>query len=146
LVISGVIYVTSFLVMLMTFSYTSLQELTSPLYAIARLIKYGPFYQRLDTIFLFLWCMASFITVSVLFYSAVSVYCKIFKLQDARPVVVPMSILLFAAAMAPRDFSNIVYTSVQQLRESGWIVFYGLPLIALIIAMIRRKKGVVSNA
>lgn len=146
LILSGIIYSATLVCMIMTFPYVTLQELTSPMYFMTRLIKYGTFFQRLDSIFLLIWTISSFITVSVLFYSAVSVYCKMFRLQDTRPVAVPMALLLFTSAMAPRDFSSIVYGTVQQIRENGWIIFYGLPLIALITAVLRKKKGGKVNA
>lgn len=141
LVLSGLIFATVFLFLIMIYPYFSLQELTAPFYVMTRGINYGIFFQRLDPIFLILWIMSIIIAVSVLFFSAVSTYCKIFRLQDSKPIIIPMAVILFALTMAPKDFTSLVYGPIEYFREYGWIIFYGLPLIALVTAVIREKKG-----
>lgn len=146
LILSGIIISAGLLCFTLIFPYTVNQELAAPMYIFARTIRYGAFIQRLDPLFLFLWNTATFITISVLFYSSVSTYCKMFRLQDTRPVIIPMAVLLFALAMTPKDFPSIVYGYVERIREYGWAIFYVLPLVALIIAVLRKKKGEKSNA
>lgn len=146
LVLSGLILSAGSLSFAMIYPYFIVPELTAPMYALARLIKYGTFFTRLDTLFLFLWNFSTFISLSTLFYASISIYCKLFRLQDKRPVIIPMAVFLFALTMVPRDFSSMVYGIINQSREFSWTVFYGLPLIALITAVIRGKKGVKSIA
>lgn len=146
IIVSGLLIALGFLAELMLFSYTSAQENSAPLYALARIIKYGSFFTRLDPLFLVLWTLATAITSSVLFYASVSIFCQAFRLSDKRPVIVPMLVILFALAMAPRDFSTIVYGFIEGSRQFNWIAFFGLPLIALVAAVIRNKKDDASNA
>ena len=146
LILSGIILSLGLLSFIMVFPYFSLEELTAPMYSMTRLIKYGTFFTRIDPLFLLLWNISTFISLSVLFYAAVSIYCKIFRLQDKRPIIVPMTVVFFASTMAPRDFSSIVYGVLQQFREYSWVIFFGLPLIAFITAVLRKKKGEKSNA
>jgi hypothetical protein len=141
LVLSAVIIALGLLAELLMFSYTTGQENAAPLYALARVIKFGNFLTRLDALFLLLWSVATLITVSVLFYASVSMFCKAFRLPDKRPVIVPMTLILFALAMAPRDFSTIVYGFIEGLRRYSWAVYFGLPAIALLTAAVRKKKG-----
>jgi len=54
LILSGAIFTTVLLFFIMTFTYSTLQELTSPMYTMIRAIKYGIFLQRLDPFFLFI--------------------------------------------------------------------------------------------
>lgn len=141
LILSGFIISSGLLCTSLAFPYFTIQEISAPLYMLSGIIKYGSFLQRLDPIFLFLWNTTTFITVSVLFYSSVSIYCKTFRLQDTRPVIIPLSVLLFTVAMIPKDFTSVVTTYVQGSRTSGIFVFYALPIIALITAILRKKKG-----
>lgn len=145
-ILSGVFVAFGLLAEVLLFSYTTGQENSAPLYALARIIKYGDFFSRLDPIFIILWSMATVIAISVLFYAAVSMFCQSFKLPDKRPVIVPMVVLLYALAMAPSDFSAIVYGFIEAARKFNWAVYFGLPIIALVAAMIRNKKGPVSDA
>ncbi|HEX2924973.1 MAG TPA: endospore germination permease [Ruminiclostridium sp.] len=146
LILSGIIIGGGLLCFNLAFPYQSTQELTAPIYVLARGIKQGTFFQRLDPIFIFLWNFASFIAVSILFYCAVSIYCKMFKINDKRPVIFPMAVLLFTFAAMPKDFSSVIEGSVQTLREYGWSIFYVLPLITLIVSAIRKKKGETNGA
>lgn len=146
LILSGILLSTGLLAFILVFPYTMTQELTVPIYIMARIIKYGAFIQRLDPVFIILWNISSMATVTILFYCAVSIYCKVFRLQDTKPVIIPMAVLLFTIAMAPKDFLTVITENLQQTRLYGMIVFFGLPLITLIIAIIRKRKGDVMRA
>ncbi|KPU44801.1 spore germination protein [Oxobacter pfennigii] len=146
LILSGFIISLGLLSISMAFPYQIAQEITAPVYELTRLIKYGSFVQRLDPFFLFLWNITTVITICILFNSSVSVCCKAFRLQDARPVIVPMAVILFSYAFIPESFMSVVTKYVQSSRIYGSLVFFGLPIIALAAAKIRKKKGDVSNA
>jgi spore germination protein (amino acid permease) len=145
IILSGLLIALGLLAQVLLFSYTAGRENSAPLYALARVIKYGEFFSRLDPIFIILWSMATMITVSVLFYTAVSLFCKTFRLLDTRPVIIPMIILLFVLAMVPRDFYTIVYGLIENARRFNWVIFFGLPLAALVTAVLRNKKDVSGN-
>jgi spore germination protein (amino acid permease) len=141
LAISGLILSLVLLISVLVFSYSSADEITSPMYVLARIIKYGGFFQRLDPLFLLLFVTVSIISVSVLLFTTVSITCKMFRLQDARPVVLPVGILVFTLAMAPKDLPTLVEVYVPLLRTYGNITFFILPLLAFIVAVLRNKKG-----
>ncbi len=126
---------------LLMFSYTTGQENAAPLYALARVIKFGNFLTRLDALFLLCGAWRRSSPSPSFFYASVSMFCKAFRLPDKRPVIVPMTLILFALAMAPRDFSTIVYGFIEGLRRYNWAVYFGLPAIALLTAAVRKKKG-----
>ncbi|MCL5072617.1 MAG: spore germination protein [Actinobacteria bacterium] len=139
LVLSGLIISASILAFTLTFPYYTAKEVTSPMYQMTTLIDYGRFFQRIDPVFLFVWNISTFISVIIVFYAFLSIYCKMFRIQDMRPAVIPSTIILFALSMIPRDMASIVFRNVQGLRSYGWVIFYILPLITLIIAKIRKK-------
>ncbi|MCX7920546.1 MAG: endospore germination permease [Clostridia bacterium] len=145
LMISGFIATTTLLSTMMAFNYTTAQEMTSRMYELSRLIRIGGFLQRLDPLFVFTWCIGSLISISFLFYCTISTYCKAFRIQDMRPVIVPFAIIFLTAGMIPQDLATVMGYS-QIFRQHGWTIFFGLPSLSLIIAIIRKKKGAGKSA
>lgn len=140
LIVSGLIISLGLSTTMMAFDYSTAQEITSRMYDLTRIIHLGGFFERLDPIFLFTWNIGTLVGVSTLFYASLSIYCKTFRIQDMRPIIIPKAIILFTVSMIPQDLTS-VSAYVHILREYGWIIFYCLPLAALITAMVRRKKG-----
>lgn len=145
LIISGIITSSVLFFSLMAFNYSIAQEVASQMYSLTRTIRIGGFLQRLDPLFIFTWGIGTLISVTALFYAFLSIYSKIFRIQDMRPLIVPSAIILFTVAMIPSDFITVTQY-VHVLRQNGWIVFYGLPLVALIVATTRKKKGTGKSA
>lgn len=144
-IISGLIISAALFATMMAFNYATAQETASRVYELARVIRVGDFMQRLDPFFLLTWCLGSLIGGSILLYCLISSYCKAFRIQDQRPVILPFSIVLFTACMVPKDMTTIA-EYVQLSRQYGWIVYFGLPIIVLMVAVLRKKKGVEKSA
>lgn len=141
LALSGLIIASGTLCTMLTFEYTGMQEVVSPLFELSRIIKYGTFFERMDPLFLFIWILVTVITISILFYSSLSIYCQIFRMPDNRPVIIPMVILLFSIAILPRNVMDLITNYYEGLTTYGNIVFFILPMIALIVAILRKKRG-----
>lgn len=141
LFISGIVLSLALLCYSMIFEYTSTTELSAPMYVMATLIKYGDFLQRLDPVFLVNWVITTVIYISFLLYSAISVYCKLFRIQDKKPVVIPMTVLAFTLAILPQDFTSVVTKYIQGIRIWANIPFFLFPFIALLVSLVRRKRG-----
>lgn len=141
LILSGILISVSILSFSLTFPYYIAREITAPMYQMGTMISYGRFLQRIEPIFLYIWLLSSYISVTAMFYGFLSIYCKIFWIDDLRPIVIPASVILYSFSILPADFSSVVYGSVQSLRNYGWIVYFVLPLIALVIAVLTNKKA-----
>lgn len=135
-----------FLAFSMTFPYYAAREILSPMYEMTTLIDYGTFVQRLDPIFLFIWTAAALIIQTIYFYIAASIYCKMFRIQDIRPVILPFAIIIFCSALIPKDSTSVVIGYVQTIRQFTWPIIFIPPIIALIAAILRKKKGGTKNA
>ena len=146
LAISGLLISVSLLAFTLTFPYTVGSEITSSMYELTMQIGYGRFVQRLDPIFLFVWIISSFITVSVLLYGALSIYSKVFDINDLRPCILPFFTIVFCLTFMPRDIETVRSSYIQNIRSYGWIIFYVMPLAALITAVMRKKKGAAGSA
>jgi len=141
IVASGILVSVAFLAFTLTFPYYTAEEVTAPLYQMMALIDYGRFFQRFDALFFFIWDISTLITVSLELYIAASIYCKMFRIQNIKPVIIPFSIIMFTIALIPKDFGTLMSGYDNLIREYGWTVFYILPIIALIAAKLRGKKG-----
>jgi len=129
----------------LTFPYFAAQEITAPMYEMATLIDYGRFLQRVEPIFLFIWIISSLISTTIVFYSFIWIFCKMFRIQDKKPIILGGAVILYAAAIMHKDIITVIYGNVQFIRNFGSLVIFVLPILALIIAAIRRK-GIKQNA
>lgn len=130
----------------LVFPYPVLQEMTSPIYTLARVVKYGVFVQRMDPLFIFLWNITTIISISALFYTSVRIFCQIFRLEDKRPIIMPLGVIVFSMTMTIVDITDVIGFYIELLRYYALGLFYIVPAIALITAIIRKKKGAEVNA
>jgi spore germination protein KB len=138
---SGIIFVISFLSITIFFPYAVVQELLSPMYVVASLIEYGRFFQRLEALFIFAWSICSVVSISLLFYSSLAVYCHIFRIKDKRPVVLPYAIIFFTLCMMPDSYAVISGVLSPVTYIGVWVTIYIPLIITLIVSWIRDMKG-----
>ncbi|MEN6624223.1 MAG: endospore germination permease, partial [Smithella sp.] len=143
--LSALLLSVSLLAYTLTFPYFVAQEITAPMYEMSTLIDYGTFLQRIESLFLFVWIITSLISTTIIFYSFVWMFCKMFRIQDKNPIILGGVVILFAAALMHKDIITVIYGSVEHIGNFGSLAAFILPLSALIIAVIR-KKGVKQNA
>lgn len=146
LAVSGLLISCVLLAFALSFPYTTVAEITSPMYELTMQIGYGRFVQRLDPVFLFVWVISSFITVSVLLYGFLSIYSKVFAIDDLRPCLAPSFITVFCLALLPKDIITVITGYIQNIRSYGWTIFFVIPLTALMTAIVRKKKGGAKSA
>ena len=146
LVLSGILVSSALLAFTLTFPYYTGAEITAPMYQLTAMIDYGRFLQRLEPIFLFIWFVSSFISVTTIFYTSASLYCKIFRIQDMRPIIFPFATILYTIAIVPGDITTVATGYIHRSREYGWTILYIPPLIALIMAIVKKKEVKNKNA
>lgn len=146
LIISTAILSVNVLCYTLVFPYHYAVENVIPLLTLTQVIEYGAFFQRFESIFLFIWSIATILAVGINLYIALSVYCKVFRMDDHRAIVLPLAILLFCAAIFPPDLFAVALKFIPFLREYGLIIFFGLPVLALLTALARGKKGEISGS
>nr|PZN09660.1 MAG: hypothetical protein DIU64_08225 [Caldicoprobacter oshimai] len=111
------------------------------MYAVASLIHYGAFFQRVESLFLFIWNISTLIAIPLLFYIVLLIYSHLFKIDDLRPIIIPFPVILLTLSLIPSNIVELVQFYIRYLREFGWVVFYVLPAIALAMAALSKKKG-----
>lgn len=146
ILIAGVTFSTIILCYTMAFLYTSGSENLSGLFELSRAIYFNRYIQRLESIFLFAWVIASLLVVSVAFYISILLYTKAFRIPKHRPIIFPFSFLLFMVALIPQNISEVIFVHIHLLRQYSMFLVYLVPVLLLIISVISGKRGDVANA
>ncbi|MTV48192.1 endospore germination permease [Heliobacillus mobilis] len=141
LLISGLLLALAFVSMSLLSPYFVAMENTVPMLLVARSIEFGRFFQRFESIFMLIWAISSLLLVTVNLYLASNIYCKVFRIHDDRVMVLPMTVIFITIADFPRDMMVLTSNYIHGLRTYGWIIYFGTPLLALLLAWIRRKQG-----
>jgi hypothetical protein len=146
ILLTGLIFSTSIFCYLLTFGYSSGSESISGIFELSRSIYFNRFFQRVESIFLFIWVISSVITTTVTFYIGVLIYCKTFTIKNHRPLLLPFAVLAFIVAILPRSMQEITQINVVFLRQYSMFVVYIPSIIVLIISWIFKKRGQKANA
>lgn len=140
-ILSTLIIAVSIFIYDLSFPYFIASENTIPLYALTRSIEYGRFFQRFEAIFLFVWSISAILASAINLYFALSIYSKVFRIDDHRALILPQTVIIFTASIIPPDISTIAYDYVHTIRQYGWVVYFGIPLLALVVAVARGLRG-----
>lgn len=140
--ISGVIASISVICSLMAFEYPQASENVSSLFQLSRIIYISRFFQRIESVFIFIWVIASLINVSVTFYIAVSIFCKTFNVPEHRPCLFPFTYFTFMVTLMPNNLSETSELYVRFVRQYSLVITYAIPSLVLFVAVLRGKKEV----
>jgi spore germination protein (amino acid permease) len=146
LILTGLTFSSCLICIIAAFQYTVGSEHLSGMYQLSRVIYFSRFFQRIEAIFLFIWVISSVITVSFVFYLALSSYCRVFNINNHRPLLLPFSILAFMLAYYPKHLAEVIEFHLKVLRVYSSAIMMLIPIMVLVIALIRRKKGDKANA
>lgn len=141
LILSGLALSISILCDIMAFAYSQGSENVSSLFQLSRMIYFSRFFQRVESIFLFIWVIASVITVAAGFYTSVSIFCKAFNVSNHKPLLLPAAYLTIMISLLPKNLSEVSEVNITFLRQYSAIITYGIPIFALIISLVLGKKG-----
>jgi spore germination protein KB len=136
-IISTAIFLVVIITFSMSFPFPVGEEPYLPLYMMARGVYLSDFLQRIEAIFVIFWVFAGLLLLSAGFYVLCIIFAQTLKLPDYKPLILPMAIITFALAFAPPSLPDAVRLSNYTVREWAWVVFYGIPIILLVVARLR---------
>lgn len=145
ILISGIVICISIMCYLLAFGYKQGSENMAGLFELSKLIYINRFLERMESVFLFSWVIASVITVAVSFYFSISIYSTSFKIKNYHPLLFPFTFLTFVVAILPKNISEVVDINLHFLRQNSVFFIHSLPFVLLLLAIIRKKKGVLAN-
>lgn len=134
---SGVFLVLSSLCYLMVYQYPTSTEFFLPVYQMARTIKIGRFFTRIESAFIIIWASSAFLYLSASLYFITYIFQRTFNLKYRKPLIFPFIILLFTLSLVPENLYSTLASEMQIYRTFSWIITLIFPIILLIIASAR---------
>ena len=125
---------------LLAISYPTTVENTIPVYVLGRLIVYGRFFQRIESLFVTTWSLVGLMYLSTGFYFILHIFKKVFRLEYTRPLIWPFIILIFNLSLFPSNIKRTIELEVNYFRNWAWIVAFALPILILFVARAERAK------
>ncbi|HAG11871.1 MAG TPA: hypothetical protein DCK76_10985 [Desulfotomaculum sp.] len=142
---SGLLLIAGFLVLDLSFPNSVLEEQTIPVLALTRAIEFGTFFHRFESVYIFLWSISAILAAGINLYVFTSIYCKVFRIKDQKPLVLPLGIIIFSIGLLLPSMTVIV-DLLKLMWNYGSLIYFGIPILALFVAVIRGKKGVKTSS
>lgn len=140
IILSAVFLTLTTLIYQSVFSYPAALDFFLPVYQLARLINYGRFFQRVESIFILIWAATAlqYLTLGFLFF--LLTLQKAFGLKYYRPLILPGVVLLFTVSLLPASLMSTLAVVVPIFRQFSSIITFGLPLLLVGLALLKRCK------
>lgn len=119
--------------------YPSITEGYFPIFEITRLISFGRFIQRLESIFILLWLFATLIYLSLTIYLIIFIFQKIFNLQYSYRLIPLFTAIIIASSALLSSFELVIKIRNFLFVHISSYVLYIIPIILLIIATLKRR-------
>ena len=120
--------------------YQNVDEIM-PLYTAAAYIEFGAFFQRLDSLFLFIWTLSFACYLSIVTKFSIYILKKISNIKDVTAIIYPYSFIMLGLALLPKNYaiSKFFETDIYPYVET--ILVFGLGFFILLFAYFKKKKS-----
>jgi spore germination protein (amino acid permease) len=139
--VSGLLLLVSSLSYSLVYSYPTSLENFLPVFQLARLINYGRFFQRLESVFVISFAMSAMLYLGAILFFTVQVFKKTFRLEYHRPLILPFAVILFGLAFLPSNLMTAVDLQTKTYMTFAWGITFVLPIILLLLARLRTAPG-----
>jgi len=136
---SGLFLVLSTLCYLMAYQYPTSTEFFLPVYQMARAIKIGRFFARIEAAFILIWASCAFLYLSSCLYFITYIFQRAFDLKYRKPLIAPFIVLIFTLSLVPENLYSALQAEMQIYRIFAWIISFIFPIIILAIASFRAR-------
>lgn len=141
IVVSGISLTIASFAGIFVYPYPVIMENFLPIYNISKLINYGRFFQRVESMFVFIWAASAILYLCATFFLGIYSFKKTLKLQYYKPLIFPLAILVFNLSFLPSSLMSTLNLTINYLRNFEWIATFGMPILLLAIALlIKRQK------
>ncbi|MFD1678203.1 GerAB/ArcD/ProY family transporter [Alicyclobacillus fodiniaquatilis] len=124
----------------MVFPAAETGKSTFAMYRLARMIYIGRFFQRTESVFIFLWVTSATVKMAVTIWGAAYLMGKAFGWPSYRPGIPALSLLSFSLSLWVENWIQVINLDEKYLLRWGWIVVFALPLLICVLGMFAVKK------
>lgn len=132
--------------LLAVFPYPAISRLFFPVLDLTRMIELSEFVQRVEALFVFLWFFVAAFELALLLLCSALVFQKMARLADHRPLLMPMTLILYSIAFMAANNVDLAYLDHALLRNWSWVVSIAMPMLTLTAAVLRGKRGETGHA
>ncbi|MHB8917004.1 MAG: GerAB/ArcD/ProY family transporter [Desulfocucumaceae bacterium] len=125
--------------LVLTVFWASAEEYTLPFYSLSRIIYFGRFFQRVESVFIVIWGYVGMVKIALTLYASAVTLAGTFKLPDYRPLIWPVALIAFVSSLLPPDFPTAVLIESNYLRLFTWLPAVIVPLAVLAADRIRNR-------
>ncbi|TCP53405.1 spore germination protein (amino acid permease) [Tumebacillus sp. BK434] len=140
MLISSLILFSTILAYLYIFPYPAGLRISFPLYEISRVIMFGRWVQRVESLFLVVWLTCAVIKLAIGLYCSASTLAQVLRMPAFHPLIFPLSILAYSLALLPESLMSAVEWDRDYLRIYGSLFSICLPLMTWLVSLVRRKR------
>lgn len=141
IVISAFFLTVGTLIFLLSIPYPDSVEGFLPVYQLSRKIDYGRFFQRIESIFVIIWTITALSYLSTGLFFISYMFKKTFGLKFYRPLVAPMSIILYTLSLLPQSLMKVIEIDAMLFRNYAWVVTFAFTIAVLLTATVLKRKG-----
>lgn len=130
------------------YPYPTSMDYFLPIYQLSRMINFGRFFQRVESLFFLAWAVTALMYLSIILYFSAYVFKKTFRLEYQKPLIIPFAAIIFTASFLPPSLMAAIRLETKAYPLAAWAASFGLALIVLFIANVinkRRKGGEAGN-
>lgn len=140
-VISAIYLILAVSIILFMFVFYQNVDEIMPLYTAAAYIEFGAFFQRLDSLFLFIWTLSFACYLSIVTKFSIYILKKISNIKDVKAIIYPYSFIMLGLALLPKNYaiSKFFETDIYPYLEIGLV--FGLGFFILLFAYFKKKKS-----
>ena len=120
--------------------YPSIVENYFPVFELTRLISLGRFIQRVESIFILLWILATFIYLSLSVHFIIYIFQKIFDLKYTQRLIPIFTTTVVAISAILRSFEVIIKIRNFFFLYISAYALYIFPIFLLILAVLKRRR------
>lgn len=139
--ISGLVMTAVVISFVMVFPEREAEHTIFGVYQLARLMFLGRFFQRMESLFIFVWVISAGLELTGFLQGNALGLARILKLPAYRPLIFPLTVLVFAISFIPPDLPAAIRIDGQFLRVYGAAAAFGPNLVLYLVALIGRKAG-----
>jgi len=121
----------------LSFSYPVSVENNLPVYQMARLVFFGRFFQRVESIFVLFWTVTGLLALIISFYITVFGLTKLLRLPVYRPLLWPLATVVFVLAVLPADLPATIVLDRDIIRTYGSLPTFALTAVIYTVAMVK---------
>ena len=120
------------------FPYPSITENYSLLYELVRMVSYGRFIQRIESIFLPIWLIATFMYFAITLSLSVQTLKKMFAITYYKRLVPSLAIIIISVSLLLHSHADVIELR-KILTDFACPMFFIYAFVLLIIARIKLK-------